>query len=170
MVLGPLPPPSRRLREKLPSRRTRGMAIGKHCAMMPDGILIGTANVLTLRPKQMQDYSVASLGLPAKVAILEAAFEEKGFDVVCIQEGRRPSASEFRGEHFVMHSSGAAPSGNYGVEIWISLRISKYIYGTAVFSNRCMAVHLCLPTCRCIVISAHAPHEAAKDADKATFW
>ena len=79
-----------------------------------------TANVLTLNPAEARHPKAGGLGQSARSSLLQAQFSKAGIDIVGVQEARTES-SQRTAALFHVWSTGAAPGGHLGCELWISV-------------------------------------------------
>ena len=136
-------------------------------------VCLVTANVRTLLPWQ-EDCSYAKNSLcllRSKVEALEVQFEEHGFDIVGIQEGRSKTTAVINGAKYKMLTVAADEKGSYGNQLWIRYGLNATLLAWRDISNRLMYALLELPNQHVVIaLVLHAPHMGIDAKDKDAFW
>ena len=127
-----------------------------------------TANVSTLHPAEQR---MVGNNTSSRAAQLQAMAARAGAFAVGIQEARsRPGFRTTKWYHAV--SSGADAKGNFGCELWIDFVAVPSESCLTVFCEepRILGVAVRAPSVQLDFIVAHAPCEAAAEAEKVQWW
>ena len=138
-------------------------------------ISIATANVLTL------EETGPSVGLreTGKIQRLQRAFDEKGIQIIGIQEARTPDTAVTRMGRYIAVSGGTTRQKNNGCEIWLSLEHPLLVDGKRCRPDeKAVVINEAHPTLlvatiqygplRIAVITGQAP--PAKHKDRVLKW
>ena len=140
---------------------------------------VATFNVLSLNRRTMDGENVEA----CRSAMLRSQLEASGYHIIGLQETRANGSTMLVAEDYVRIVSGSHDnSGHYGCEIWLARRIpfgqmeDEAIYcdhkkvTVLVSDPRLLAIRIQLRGCSLIVVSCHAPHEAATTDNKDKWW
>lgn len=138
-----------------------------------------SANVLTLMPGRKQLQEKGLLG-KTRTEILQRQFHEVGAHVVGLQETRMRKPTKIETEDYIVLCGCANARGHYGTQLWFSRKLPLDKAGTLYFKKEHMKIlhqdprRLCVrvrsPFMKAIVISAHAPHSQAAEAERQDWW
>ena len=104
------------------------------------------------------------------LASVEELFAQRKLDIVFVQEGRLQGDASHLSHHYRMFRSSASPMGTSGSQIWLSHKMAGFVFASRAISPRILALWLRVSDLEVLLVSAHAPTEAAAEQDKSEFW
>ena len=136
--------------------------------------MCGSANVCTPSPAEQSRAAAKVSGalLLGRVQLIEMMFDGESIDYIAIQEGRGKATETRAGLHYDMFSTAADSLGLFGVQAWAHKRTKFKVCTIGNVSPRIMYVSGIDGRygSKTIIVSAHAPTEAAALPDKEAFW
>ena len=137
-------------------------------------LIIATANVRTLNPKQeLRAYNrVAGAMLLGRIALVEETLHCAGVQICGIQEGRCPTEQERVGSRFLMLIACASSSGNHGVQCWIHHDLGAKVRTVMIKSPRLMGAVVFLQQLgsEVAILVGHAPMSAHVREERLEFF
>jgi ribonuclease HI len=80
-----------------------------------------SANVLTLKHNEEGEIDTETgLLVEGRATMLQRSFHNRSYDIIGVQEGRRPASSYHASKFYHVCCSGADSAGGFGCELWIS--------------------------------------------------
>ena len=119
---------------------------------------VATANVCTLRPKQLKQVLGRSIGagVCTRAAELGEVFSSAGLHIVALQECRTQGDGIVRGSHNTMYKTSADAHELDGTQIWVIHSLVKFVTQSVPVSPRMLRVTLCIDGKTLHIISARA--------------
>ena len=128
-------------------------------------------NVSTLHPRELAKSATKQwCGSTMRMLVLDKLFAEKATHVIFVQEGRLQGDGQRSMPTYKAYMAGASPCGGHGSQIWLKHNLTQFVTSVLVLSPRYIRVTLVICSISLQLVSAHAPIEAATDAEKAAFW
>ena len=140
---------------------------------------IASANVLTLLPNAKEAVLTGLQGKARTDSLMQMALDAN-LHIVGLQETRMKAHPKIVQENFFVFSGAASKRGHYGTQLWFLRTKPLDKEGRCYFERkhfkilcqgeRILAIRVWAPFFKAVVISAHAPHSQADEADRKRWW
>ena len=144
--------------------------LGTQAANALDNLTVATANVRTLHPGELRSSSSKAVGSTARMEELDSLFALAGVRIIGMQETRIQSDGAMHLPNYRVYSSSATPSGESGIQIWISHCLTFLVTAVQPVSSRILHLSLQIAASMVHVVAAHAPINDATADVKTEFW